>query len=103
MEEMWATLCSNPFWFGLGFLAQAVFTCRFLVQWLASERAGKSVVPVAFWLLSITGAAMLFAYAVWRRDPVIILGQCIGIFVYSRNLVLIKREKETKKLLGGMP
>jgi len=82
-------------WVILGFIAQALFTMRFLVQWLASERAGKSVVPMAFWLFSIGGGILLFVYALYRRDPVFILGQGLGVFIYLRNLQFILREKRT--------
>ena len=80
-------------WVLLGFAAQALFTARFLVQWLASERAGKSVVPLAFWLFSIGGGLLLFVYALYRRDPVFIAGQGFGVFVYLRNLQLVLRER----------
>ena len=85
----------NKIWLGLGFLAQLMFSARFLVQWLASERAGKSIVPLLFWYLSIAGSALLLAYSIHRKDPVFILGQSMGIFIYSRNLYLIHREKKT--------
>ena len=71
-------------WLGIGFLGQATFSLRFLVQWWRSERAGRSVVPTAFWHL-------LLVYAIYRRDPVFILGQLTGVFVYLRNLHLIRR------------
>ena len=77
----------------LGLLGQVLFFSRFLVQWLASEKTGKSVVPVSFWYLSIGGGGLLLFYAVWRKDPVIILGQLVGLFVYIRNLMLIYRHK----------
>ena len=80
-------------WVILGFIGQAFFTMRFLVQWIASERAGRSVVPVAFWFFSIGGGLLLFAYALYRRDPVFILGQGLGVFIYMRNLMLINRER----------
>jgi lipid-A-disaccharide synthase-like uncharacterized protein len=80
------------FWLAIGFLGQAVFTGRFLVQWIASERAGRSVVPVLFWFLSIAGSLLLLVYAVHRRDPVFMLGQSAGLLVYFRNLHLIRRE-----------
>ena len=83
----------QTFWLGLGFLAQALFSARFLVQWIASERAGKSIVPDLFWYLSIVGSALLLAYAIYRRDPVFILGQSTGLFIYGRNLYLIRHEK----------
>ncbi len=84
----------NKLWLGLGFFAQIMFSARFLVQWLASERAGKSIMPLAFWHLSIAGSILLLAYSIYRKDPVFILGQSLGIFIYSRNLYLIYREKK---------
>ncbi len=86
-------MTTERIWLGVGFSAQAIFSARFLVQWIASERARKSVVPVAFWFLSLFGGALLFAYALWRRDPVFILGQGTGLVIYARNLYLIYREK----------
>lgn len=83
----------NTFWLGLGLVGQVAFTGRFLVQWIASEREGRSVVPVLFWILSIAGSLLLFAYAVHRRDPVFVLGQSAGLLVYFRNLHLIRRER----------
>ena len=80
-------------WIVLGFAAQALFTMRFLVQWIASERAGRSVVPMAFWVFSIGGGVLLFVYALYRRDPVFILGQGLGVFIYLRNLYFVLREK----------
>src|SRR5258707_15799022 len=76
-------------WLALGFLAQGLFTARFLVQWIASERAGKSVIPIAFWFFSIGGGALLLVYALYRRDPVFIAGQAFGLLVYIRNLYFI--------------
>ncbi len=86
----------STFWLVLGFIAQSLFSARFLVQWVASERAGKSVVPVVFWHLSIIGTVLLLAYAVYRRDPVFILGQSAGLVVYFRNLYLIRRQKNVQ-------
>jgi lipid-A-disaccharide synthase-like uncharacterized protein len=80
-------------WVLLGFIAQGFFTARFVVQWIASERAGKSVVPLSFWLLSISGGALLLTYALYRRDPVFIAGQGFGVFVYLRNLYFVMRER----------
>ncbi len=85
----------STFWLGVGFSAQALFSARFLVQWIASERAGKSVVPVLFWYLSIVGSSMLLIYSIHRQDPVFILGQSVGLFIYCRNLYLIWRENKT--------
>ena len=76
-------------WVMLGFAAQAFFTMRFVVQWIASERARKSVVPVAFWFFSLGGGTLLLVYALYRRDPVFIAGQALGLLVYIRNLYFI--------------
>ncbi|HKK36639.1 MAG TPA: lipid-A-disaccharide synthase N-terminal domain-containing protein [Paracoccaceae bacterium] len=80
-------------WVLVGLGGQMLFMGRFLVQWIASERARRSVVPTAFWWLSIGGAAVLLAYALWRRDPVFILGQSLGFAIYARNLWLIRAER----------
>ena len=77
----------------LGMLGQVLFFSRFLVQWVASEKKGRSVVPLSFWYLSIGGGGLLLVYALWRKDPVIVLGQAVGLFVYVRNLMLIHRHK----------
>ena len=79
------------FWLAFGIVAQLVFTGRFLVQWVASERAGRSVVPVAFWVLSMVGGMMTLVYGIQRREPVIIMGQVLAVFIYVRNLMLIFR------------
>ena len=76
-------------WVILGFVAQLMFTGRFLVQWIESERQGRSVVPIAFWFFSIAGGLLLLAYALYRRDPVFIAGQALGLLVYVRNLYFI--------------
>jgi lipid-A-disaccharide synthase-like uncharacterized protein len=90
LVESWAAVWLAVF----GLAAQAVFMSRFLVQWISSERAKKSVVPVAFWWLSISGAAMLLLYGVLRQDIVIILGQSFGFLVYARNLWFIRAESK---------
>lgn len=77
----------------LGMLGQVMFFSRFLVQWIASEKKGRSVVPLSFWYLSIGGGGLLLIYAIWRKDPVIVLGQAVGLFVYVRNLMLIHRRR----------
>lgn len=89
-----ADMSNSSFWIAVGLVGQILFTSRFLVQWIASERARRSLVPAAFWWLSLGGGATLLAYAVWRRDPVFILGQAVGLVVYLRNLVLIRRARE---------
>jgi len=76
-------------WVMIGLGGQLMFTMRFLVQWIASERARQSVVPMAFWYFSLGGGAILLAYAIYRKDPVFILGQAMGLFIYVRNLWLI--------------
>ncbi len=87
---------AEKIWLVLGFAAQALFAARFLVQWIVSEKEGRSVVPTAFWYLSLVGGGMLLAYAVWRQDPVFILGQSTGFFIYSRNIYLIHRERKAR-------
>lgn len=82
-------------WVLLGFVAQGLFTMRFVVQWLASERAGRSVMPFAFWLFSIGGGVLLLVYALYRKDPVFIAGQGLGVFIYVRNLQMILRERRS--------
>lgn len=81
------------FWLAFGLIAQLVFTARFLVQWIASERAGRSVIPFAFWVLSLAGGLMTLVYGVARREPVIILGQALAVIIYVRNLMLIMRNQ----------
>ncbi|MEL7211071.1 MAG: lipid-A-disaccharide synthase N-terminal domain-containing protein [Pseudomonadota bacterium] len=80
-------------WVAFGLFGQLLFTGRFLVQWIASERAKRSVVPIAFWYFSIGGGLILLAYAIYRQDPVFILGQSMGLFIYLRNLWLIRVER----------
>jgi lipid-A-disaccharide synthase-like uncharacterized protein len=83
-------------WIALGFIAQAFFTMRFLVQWLASEKAGQSVVPLSFWFFSLGGGFLLLLYAIHRHDPVFIAGQALGLLIYIRNLMLINKVKKNK-------
>ena len=82
-------------WVVLGFVAQGFFTMRFLVQWIASERAGRSIIPLGFWYFSIAGGLLLLVYALYRKDPVFIAGQAFGVFVYLRNLYFVLRERKT--------
>ena len=84
---------SLDWWVILGFAAQGLFTMRFLVQWIASERAGRSVIPLAFWWFSIVGGVLLLGYALYRKDAVFIFGQAFGVFVYLRNLYFVMRER----------
>ena len=77
----------------IGFAGQGLFAMRFIIQWPKSEGEGKSVIPLAFWYFSIGGGLVLFLYALWRQDPVIICGQGLGLFIYLRNLFLIFKEQ----------
>jgi lipid-A-disaccharide synthase-like uncharacterized protein len=81
----------NPVWLAIGFFGQALFFGRFFFQWLASERKKESVIPRSFWFLSIGGGLVLLFYAIHRNDPVFIVGQATGIFIYTRNLWFIYR------------
>ena len=80
-------------WTALGFAGQMLFGSRFIVQWWASERMQRVVIPRVFWILSATGGAALFAYALHKRDPVFAVGQGVGLLIYLRNLMLARREK----------
>lgn len=87
-------------WVIIGLAGQAMFMLRFLVQWVASERARRSLIPVSFWYFSLAGAAVLLAYAIYRKDPVFILGQALGFIVYLRNLRLIRIEQRQSAEAG---
>ena len=78
-------------WVGVGLLGQALFSARFIVQWIASERRKQSVVPREFWYLSLAGALVTLSYAIYRLDPVFILGYTPGLFIYARNLYFIHK------------
>ncbi|KZL21788.1 lipid-A-disaccharide synthase [Pseudovibrio axinellae] len=80
------------FWVLWGFVAQFMFMMRFMIQWIASERVGRSIVPVAFWFFSIGGGSLLLTYAIVKKDPVFIAGQGLGLIIYFRNLWLIYKE-----------
>ncbi len=81
----------NSLWVAIGFLGQALFGSRFIVQWIATERAKRSVVPVSFWYLSLAGSLVLLAYVIYRRDPVLIVGFSLNLVIYARNLWFIHR------------
>lgn len=83
-------------WLIIGFAGQALFSMRFIVQWIMSEREKRSMIPLAFWYFSLAGGASLLIYAIHRRDPVFILRQASGLFIYLRNLYLIYRERRLK-------
>ncbi len=80
-------------WLAIGFMGQALFSARFLVQWISSEKQKKSVIPIAFWYFSLGGGVTLLSYAIFRLDPVFILGQAGGLLVYSRNLYFVLRAR----------
>jgi lipid-A-disaccharide synthase-like uncharacterized protein len=88
-------MSTEHLWLSVGFLGQAFFSMRFLVQWIASERKKESVFPISFWFFSIGGGLTLLVYAIYRLDPVFILGQSAGLFVYGRNLYLIRRKERS--------
>lgn len=92
------SLTYETMWLAIGFGGQALFGTRFLLQWIFSEREKRSVIPVSFWYFSLGGSAILLAYAIHRMDPVFILGQSTGLFIYLRNLHFIRLEKRN----GGM-
>jgi lipid-A-disaccharide synthase-like uncharacterized protein len=87
----------------IGIAGQACFFLRFAVQWVASERVGRSVIPRAFWYFSILGSVVILSYAIWRQDPVFIIGQSTGLFIYIRNLVLIEREERGRMKATDSP
>lgn len=93
-------LSATELWLAVGFAGQALFSLRFLVQWLSSENAGRSVVPTAFWYLSLAGGTTLLAYAFHRADPVFAVGQLTGLFVYTRNLQLTWRTRAAESRGG---
>ncbi len=77
----------------IGFLGQIMFSMRFIIQWIYSERHRKSVIPTAFWYFSVAGSCLLLIYSIYRKDPVFILGQSAGLFIYLRNIYFIYKEK----------
>lgn len=83
-------------WIGIGLAGQFMFMLRFIVQWIVSERARRSVIPVSFWWFSVAGAAILLVYAIHRLDPVFILGQLLGFVVYFRNIWLVRAERRRR-------
>lgn len=84
-------------WLSVGFVGQGCFFMRFFIQWLSSERQKRSVIPIAFWYFSIAGGIALLTYAIYRRDPVFIVGQSTGVFIYLRNLYFIQKERKKNK------
>jgi lipid-A-disaccharide synthase-like uncharacterized protein len=107
LTAWWAmTPAVEKLWLTLGLVAQLMFGMRFIVQWLASERARQSIVPETFWYFSVMGGALLFAYAIYRLDPVFMLGQGMGLLIYGRNIQMIWRTRQsaaTEAALQGRP
>jgi lipid-A-disaccharide synthase-like uncharacterized protein len=102
LGEWWAKVDAiEVIWLTVGFIAQALFSMRFIIQWIASERVKRSIVPEAFWYFSLAGGAMLFAYAVYRLDPVFMLGQGMGVIIYIRNIQLIWNGKRRDRDNGA--
>ncbi|MBL4891214.1 MAG: lipid-A-disaccharide synthase N-terminal domain-containing protein [Rhizobiaceae bacterium] len=96
LATWWANTSSTEIlWLAVGFGAQLMFSMRFLIQWIASEKARASIVPETFWYFSFVGGAMLLVYAIYRVDPVFIMGQATGLLIYSRNIYFIWKNKET--------
>jgi lipid-A-disaccharide synthase-like uncharacterized protein len=89
-------MTTEQIWISIGLLGQFLFSCRFILQWIASEKLKKSVIPLAFWYFSIAGSLTLLAYSIYRTDPVFILGQSLGLIIYVRNLILIFRDNSTQ-------
>ncbi len=81
----------------IGFIGQGLFSMRFIIQWIASERAGRSVIPFSFWIFSLGGSVLLLTYAIYRKDPVFILGQAPNVLIYSRNIYLLKKGRVTEE------
>lgn len=101
LTTMGVTLTTDALWITVGLLGQLMFAGRFVVQWLASEKAGRSVMPVAFWYFSIAGSLIVLAYGIHKLDPVIILGQLPGSVIYIRNLWLIRVEHRRRDMPIG--
>ena len=100
-----ATPTAEKMWLALGFVAQLLFAMRFIVQWLASEKARRSIVPETFWYFSVAGGVLLLAYAIYRMDPVFMLGQGMGLLIYARNIQMIwgakSRDAVAEQAQGG--
>jgi lipid-A-disaccharide synthase-like uncharacterized protein len=87
----------NLIWMIIGFVGQGIFSARFIVQWIMSEIKKQSIIPLGFWYFSLLGGATLFAYALYKEDPVFIVGQGAGLLIYTRNLYLIRKRSAADK------
>jgi lipid-A-disaccharide synthase-like uncharacterized protein len=101
--DMHALITPERVWLAVGFAGQALFASRFIIQWFRSELEGRSVIPLAFWYCSVGGGVILLAYAIYKRDPVFIIGQASGLVVYGRNLYLIFRERSLLREPAAQP
>ncbi|MGH6872864.1 MAG: lipid-A-disaccharide synthase N-terminal domain-containing protein [Rhizomicrobium sp.] len=101
MQNALVWLTPEHIWLLVGLLGQGLFASRFIVQWFKSEMEGRSVIPLSFWYCSVGGGVVLLAYAIFKRDPVFIIGQGSGLFVYARNLWLIFKEREALRAAAG--
>ena len=97
------SLTAAQIWLGIGFLGQGLFFMRFFIQWLATEKARKSVIPNAFWYFSLIGGATLLSYAIYRQDPVFIVGQGTGLLIYCRNLYFVHKAEQSNPALAQDP
>jgi lipid-A-disaccharide synthase-like uncharacterized protein len=104
IAQWWvSTSATEKTWLAVGFAAQLMFSMRFIVQWIASERARRSIVPETFWYFSMVGGAMLFAYAIYRLDPVFMLGQGMGLVIYGRNIYFIRNHRRAEAVTAAAP
>lgn len=92
---------TETIWLIIGFSGQALFSMRFIVQWIASEKQKKSIIPTVFWYFSLAGGITLLSYALYKQDPVFILGQAMGLFIYSRNIYFIFRNRNPAEVDAG--
>ncbi len=90
-------------WVAVGFLGQGLFFGRFFIQWIASEKARQSIIPPAFWYFSILGGLVLLSYAIYRRDPVFIVGQGLGLLIYVRNIWFLRHARRESRPGSGLP
>ncbi|MFO1170792.1 MAG: lipid-A-disaccharide synthase N-terminal domain-containing protein [Hyphomicrobiaceae bacterium] len=98
LQQWWANVTTTELvWLAVGAIAQTMFMGRFIVQWIASERVKRSIVPETFWYFSLAGGSLLLAYAIYRLDPIFILGQATGLIIYIRNLQLIRNGKRAER------
>jgi lipid-A-disaccharide synthase-like uncharacterized protein len=96
-DYLWDVFVARfDFWLAFGLIAQLLFTARFIAQWIASEKAGRSVMPMAFWVFSIAGGMMTLIYGLVKREPIIILGQALSVGIYVRNVMFVLREKRQR-------